>query len=144
MTDVRKQLRATSDELLQDLEVLITLEQEKRDIPADDERLVALAARIDEIAARVTRHTADERELAESLNRAAVAGETEATAIEATPPRPIATILADWRSAERQASDAEAGSPERLEADARVDALRAEYRRAYEATRSSTGGSPTS
>lgn len=145
MNDTQRDLRATSDALLQDLEVLIALEEEKRSIPADDERLVELAARIDEVATRVTDGTRRQRDLAADLNDAAVDGNAPTSSIEEVAPRPIAAILADWRMAERAQQDADPGSPVALEAAARIDALRVEYQRAYVAVREArdTGdGSP--
>ena len=135
MDGTQRDLRATSDALLQDLEVLIALEEEKRTIPADDERLVGLAARIDEVATRVTDRTRRQRDLAADLSDAATDGTGSAATIEETTPRSIAVILADWRTAERAVQDAEPGSPAGLEAAARIDALRAEYQRAYVAVR---------
>ena len=135
-SDALGELRDTSDALLRDLEVLIALEEEKRTIEPGDERLPALATRIDEIAARLVHQAGRERELAESLTTAVAVGDTSAaTTIDDTPSRGIAAILEDWRQAERVATAAEPGSPEAVEADARVDALRNEYRRAYEAAR---------
>jgi hypothetical protein len=142
MTDVQRQLRETSDALLQDLEVLLALEQEKRDIPVDDERMVALAARIDEIAGRVMANAREERDLAGPLQDAAQAGLAATTPIEDAPARSTSAILADWRAAERQARETGEGSPERMEAEARVDLLRAEYRRAYEAIRATVDREP--
>jgi hypothetical protein len=140
MTDVQQQLRSTSDALLQDLEVLITLEQEKRDLPVDDERMVALAARIDEIAVRVMEHARRERDLAGPLHEAAQAGLASSDPIEQAVPRATSVILADWRAAERQAQEADDGSPEQMEAEARIDLLRLEYRRAYETIRATGEG----
>src|SRR4029079_19164150 len=48
--DTGQALRATSDALLRDLEVLATIEEEKRSLEPGDPRLVQLAARIEEIA----------------------------------------------------------------------------------------------
>jgi hypothetical protein len=139
MTDVQRQLRSTSDALLQDLEVLLALEQEKRDIPADDERIVALAARIDEIAKRVIAHTRSERELVEPLNDLAQAGLASSVAIEQAPPRSTSVILSEWRAAERVLQGSAEGSPERMEAETRIALLRDEYRRAYDAIRATDG-----
>lgn len=135
MDDTQRDLRATSDALLQDLEVLIALEEEKRTIPADDERLVELAARIDEVATRVTDRTRHQHDLAADLNDAATDGTAPPATIEAAAPRSTAAILADWRMAERALQDAGPDSPAGLEAAARIDALRAEYQRAYVAVR---------
>jgi hypothetical protein len=57
--------------------------------------------------------------------------------IDETPARPVAVVLAEWRDAERRIGDLDPASAEADEARALVDALRAEYRRAYEAARHS-------
>jgi len=128
-------LRATSDALLRDLEVLGAIEEEKRTIPAGDPRLIELAARIEQIAQRLLGWTTEQRQLSEAAHEEVSAGAVDAAvAIEETP-RPMAAILADWREAERRAAALEPDSADATEAAALVDALRKEYRRAFEAAR---------
>jgi hypothetical protein len=131
--DVQDSLRATSDSLMRDLEVLSTLEEEKRNVKPDDPRLAGLAERIEEIARRVLATTVHQHGLADEINADPHAG-ADGASIEETR-RPVAAVLAEWRDAERRASTAAPGTPEASEASAQVDALRAEYRRAYEAAR---------
>jgi hypothetical protein len=131
--DTAEALRATSDALLRDLEVLGAIEEEKRTIPAGDPRLVELAARIEQIAHRLLGHSTDQRELSEAAQEEVSAGAVDAAvAIEETP-RPMAAILADWREAERRSAAMEADTADAIEAAALVDALRQEYRRAFDA-----------
>ncbi len=127
-------LRETSDALLRDLEVLVTIEEEKRSLEPGDPRLVELAARIEEIAGRVLTGTTRQHDLTKVVNQQVDAGSPNApaTSIDDTV-RPIQAILADWRDAERRAQAAEPGSAEAAEANALVDSLRDEYRRAHEA-----------
>lgn len=127
-------LRETSDALLRDLEVLVTIEEEKRSLEPGDPRLVELAARIEEIAGRVLTGTTRQHDLTKVVNQEVDAGSPNApaTSIDDTV-RPIQAILADWRDAERRAQAAEPGSAEAAEANALVDSLRDEYRRAHEA-----------
>ena len=127
-------LRETSDALLRDLDVLITIEEEKRTLEPGDPRLVDLAGRIEEIAQRVLAGTARQHELTKVANAQVDAGSAGAPAapIDDTP-RPLAAILAEWRDAERRSAVAQPGSAEAAEADAMVDSLRGEYRRALEA-----------
>ena len=135
MTETADALRMTSDALLRDLEVLGDIEEEKRTIPAGDPRLVELAARIEEIAHRLLGRTTDQRELSEAAHEEVSTGAVDAAvAIEDTP-RPMAAILAEWREAERRAMAAEPESADASEATALVDALRKEYRRAFDAAR---------
>lgn len=136
MGDTGQALRATSDALLRDLEVLSTIEEEKRLLEPGDPRLVQLAARIEEIAQRVLVGSVRQRQLTEVVITQVETGSPDApdAPIEATP-RPMQAILSDWRDAERRAAAAAAGSAEAAEAEALVSRLRDEYRRAHEAAR---------
>ena len=128
MTDA---LRANSDDLLRDLDVLGSLEDEKRGMLPKDPRMLELAGRIEEIARRVLAGSEHQRKLTEEIAGSAARG-VVAPAIDETP-RSMQAILADWRSAERRLAEAERGSAEALEAEALVDAAREAYRRAYDA-----------
>jgi hypothetical protein len=134
--DTAHALRETSDALLRDLDVLVAIEEEKRSLEPGDPRLVELAQRIDEIAIRVLSSTGRQRDLTKIVNAQVDAGAPSApeTSIEATR-RPIASILGEWRDAERRAAAAEPGSAEAAEADALVDRLRSEYRAAQDEAR---------
>ena len=127
-------LRETSDTLLRDLDVLVTLEEEKRSLEPGDDRLVELAGRIEEIAQRILSGSVRQHQLTQTVNAQVEAGSAGApdASIDQTP-RPLQAVLADWREAERRAASAESGSAEAAEADALVSSLREEYRRAHEA-----------
>jgi hypothetical protein len=134
LVDATSELRATSDLLLLDLDALGQLEEQKRLTPHGDPKLVDLAARIEEIAARLLQGSRRQRELTETVTQAAEAGTVEESAtIDAL--RSVSAILADWREAERVAGEAAPGSRERLEAEAMADRFREEYRRAFDAAR---------
>lgn len=135
MTDSAQDLRHTSDALLRDLEVLIALEEEKRGMEPGDDRLVGLAERIDELAGRVMARTTKQLDMVTETDKSVAAGEEPPPSIADTPPRSTATILAEWRAAQRTLDEAQAGSTEALEASARIDALRDEYRRTYDSLR---------
>ncbi len=132
--DTANALRETSDALLRDLDVLVTLEEEKRLLEPGDTRLVELAGRIEEIAQRILSGSVRQHQLTKTVNEEVAEGGPGApdASIDETP-RPIQAVLADWREAERRASVAEAGTAEASEADALVIRLRNEYRRAHEA-----------
>jgi hypothetical protein len=136
MAEPLRALRDASDELLRDLEALSVLEDDKRQIPPGDPRLVDLAEQIESIAARVLVTSGRQRELTEEIQETAEAGSGPATAktIDDTS-RPISAILSDWRDAERRLESAEAGTAEAREAEVIVDKLREEYREAHEAAR---------
>jgi hypothetical protein len=133
MQDTGDALREASDALLRDLEALSDLEATKREIVPGDPRLIELAGTIEALARRVLASSARQRELTIEANDLVDLGMPDAPSksIEETP-RPIPTILADWREAERRAQAAPAGSKEAAEADADIDRFKAEYRRAHE------------
>ncbi len=126
-------LRTTSDSLLRDLDVLVTIEEEKRSLEPGDPRLVELAERIEEIARRVLQRTERQHDLTRVVNAQVAADSPQApeTSIDDTV-RPIQAVLADWRDAERRAASAAPASAEAAEANALVDSLREEYRRAHQ------------
>jgi hypothetical protein len=131
MEDTAADLRATSDALMRDLDVLAAIEDEKRTLPPGDPRLVDLAQRVEDIAHRVLSSTVRQRKLTEVGNEqveSAVPGRPVAS-IDQTP-RAIADILAEWRAAERRAAAAAPGSAEAAEARALADHHREEYRQA--------------
>ena len=136
MAEPLRALRDASDELLRDLEALSVLEDEKRQTPPGDPRLVDLAERIESIATRVLITSGRQRELTEELQETAGAGSAPATAKTIDDiQRPISAILSDWRDAERRFESATAGTAEAREAEVLVDRLREEYREAHEAAR---------
>jgi hypothetical protein len=136
MENTAADLRATSDALIADLEVLATIEDEKRTLEPGDPRLVELAERIEEVAQRVLSGSVRQRQLTEVGHEQVQAGAPDApdTPIADTP-RPIADILAAWREAERRLGAAAPESAEAVEARALADHCREEYRRALEERR---------
>ena len=126
MTD-ESALRTASDAFLARLDRLHDLEVEKRLLTPGTDRMVALAAEIEELtrdvlSAASTQHTlADRADPNDGLRP-----------IEAIPPREAADILADWRAAERRFTTAETGSAEQDGARADIERLRQEYSRAFE------------
>jgi hypothetical protein len=133
VVDTGDALRETSDTLLRDLDVLVTIEEEKRSLEPGDPRLVELAERIEVIARRVLNGTVRQHDLTRTINAQVAADVPRApdASIDDTA-RPIQAVLADWREAERRAIAAEPGSAEAAEANALVNLLREEYRRAHD------------
>jgi hypothetical protein len=131
MSSTSDALRITSDTLLRDLEVLGRLEDEKRSLAPGDPRLVDLAGQIEEIARRVLSGSRRQRQLSEDASVQVETGEAGAprASIEATPRHPT-EILAEWRDAERRVAAADPDSAAWTEAEAMVELLREEYRRA--------------
>jgi hypothetical protein len=128
-------LRSTSDDLIRDLDVLATLEEEKRTLAPDDPRFGALAARIAEVAERVLAASRRQRELSQDASREAILGPSATRPIDDRP-RSIHDVLSEWREAERRLAAAAPGSAEEAEAQVLVRHLRAEYQRAREAAES--------
>jgi hypothetical protein len=121
-------LRMTSDAILRDLEALILLEEQKRQLPLNDPALVDLANQVREIADRILDQSRDQV----AQTAAAVADPNIVASIASTPRTP-ASILAEWRELERRASAAPEGSAERTEIEILASRLRDEYRTAYDA-----------
>jgi hypothetical protein len=132
MTEPGRALRETSDELIRDLEALSTLEDEKRQIPPDDSRVIDLATRIESIATRVLIASGRQRELTEQAQEALEAGSAASIKAIDDTPRPISAILSDWRDAERRLETTTKGSAEEREVEVLIDQLREEYRRAHD------------
>ena len=130
MTNLPDALRATSDALLRDLEALSRLEDEKRSLEPSDPRLLELAGQVEEIATRVLARSGEQR----SLSEQAVANASPGPAIDDVQRSP-ASILAEWREAERRAAAAAPGSAESSEVEVLIERLREEYRAAFEASR---------
>ena len=129
--DASRELRRSSDSLLDDLSLLAGLEQEKRSLPADSPELVRLAEEIERLALRVLGSSRRQRSLSEEVSETAATGTQPPPTIEETP-REIHLILADWRDAERRAAEAQPGSEEEAAAERDIDRLRSEYRAAHE------------
>jgi len=132
MSRTAKALRTTSDALLRDLERLQALELEKRQLEPEDGRLVALSEEVAELAARVLASSRVQERLSKRVEELIRVADPDAPQdpIEATP-RDMATILSEWRDAERRAAAAEEGSAEAHAAEAQIDMLREEYREAH-------------
>jgi hypothetical protein len=133
LSETGSALRATSDALIQDLERLAALEREKRSMAPTDPRLVGIAAEVEQLALRVLGRSVKQRELTQDARNEVKSGDPDAPMHSiATTPREIHVILAEWRDAERRATDAPGGSPHRSAAEAQIDRLRAEYRQAHD------------
>ena len=133
MSETGSALRATSDALLADLQVLESLEREKRQLTPGHPRLLELAAEVEEIAHRLLGRTVRQRELSAAAHeQTEVAHDTGPRASIDGTVREIHLILADWRDAERRGGEAEPGSAEEATARAHAERLRKEYRQAHE------------
>ncbi len=127
-----RELRSASDSLLRALEQVHELEMEKRAELPGTPKFVELARRIEDLALEVLRRTEHQEVLARESATLRHAGQGIDRPIEAIePPRHLATVLDEWRAAERRLMDAGPGSDEAHEAAAASRRLRDEYRRAH-------------
>ena len=127
-------LKRRSDTLLADLARLVALEEAKREVPVGDPRLVDLAREVETVAERVLAGSTHQRELTEELHATTPDGAGPASRRWA---RSIQAILEEWRAVERGLEATEPGSPDAIALEERVEVLREEYPRAYEAARKS-------
>jgi hypothetical protein len=126
MTD-ESQLRVTSDAFLARLDRLHDLESEKRLLTPGSDRMVGLAAEIEELVRDVLAVASTQLDLAHKAEHVPAL-----RPIEAVPPRDAPEILADWRAAERRLTSAEPGTADADAARADIERLRHEYSRAFE------------
>jgi hypothetical protein len=131
---IAEDLRGASDDLLATLDELAALEGQKRQLRPGDPMTTELSERISQLAERVLSGTVVELRLSEQALTQATAGSADGPTapIEETP-RPLATILDEWREAERRAAGARPASAEWLVATADSERLREEYRRGLDA-----------
>ncbi len=129
-------LRVASDSLLSDLELLQTLEEEKRTYPPESPRFGELARQIEELATRVLAVSSEQRATGEELAETHVRG--AAIPLADAPSRPINVILAEWRDAERRLEEMEPESLQAAVVRAEIARLRAEYQRAHRTTAGAT------
>jgi hypothetical protein len=132
---LERELRDTSDSLMRALDQLHDLEAVKRDMPTGTAAFVELAQRIEDLAVEVLRRTERQASLAEDTEARRSAGGSEGRTINEVPAsqRDLATILSEWRDAERRLAAADPASLESSTVAAEVRRLREEYRMAHEA-----------
>ena len=120
-----QELRVTSDSFLARVERLQALEEQKRELPAAD--AADLAREVEALTREVLAWAERQTELAEKA-----AESSEGTVpIAVIPPRPLHTVLEEWRVAERRLDGEQPGTAGFESARADVDRLRDEYARAY-------------
>lgn len=137
MTD--QELRITSDSFLALVERLQALEEQKRELPAED--AADIAREVEELTKEVLAWAERQTDLAEKA--AASPSTSTGTPIAVVPPRPLHVVLEDWRSAERRLASERPGTAGFESIRAEIDRLRDEYARAYSA-QSRGGGSSKS
>jgi hypothetical protein len=121
-------LRVASDNFLTRVERLHALEEQKRELPPDE--TAAMAHEVEALTREILEWAKRQTTLAEE---AAQPGNDPGRPIAIVGPRPLPTVLADWRAAERRMQDEQPGTATWESARADVDRLRDEYARAYHA-----------
>lgn len=132
---IKPELHATSDALLASLDRLRELELEKRQTALESPRLVELAEEIERLAESVLSASDVQTDLARLAHAMVEGGQLAGTdSIESlAETRDVHTVLAEWRDTERALGELEPGSAAATQLRARIETLRAEYRRAHNA-----------
>ena len=127
-TELETSLRVTSDSFLTRVERLHALEEQKRELPADE--IVAMADEVESLSREILDWAAKQAELARTV-ASTEPGTSRPIAI--IPPRQLSIVLGEWRASERVLSVQEPGTAAWESARADVERLREEYARAYRA-----------
>lgn len=132
--ELEADLRVASDRLLQTLDQLSVLENEKRTLKPGSARFQTLAKEVERLASEVFAQTHKQEQLGQQAKAVEREKGVELPPInEATRKRELSVILGEWRDAERRLSMAGPDSAEFATATADVARLRAEYHAAYSA-----------
>ena len=134
MTDIEGRLRGASDSLLEGLDRLEKLEEQKRSLTPGTPAFVKAAAEVRQLSQELLQASAIQERLAAHTVELRGAGSDVLPdqPIEDMAPRDLADILQEWRAAERQLAEAEPGSAEAAGLAATVSRLRDEYQRAHD------------
>jgi hypothetical protein len=135
--ELEQDLRSASDQMLSTLAELERLENIKRAEQPGTERFRSLADEIERLASVVFAHTHNQKNLADRTVQVTERSTVQLTPIEdVTATRDVRVILAEWRAAERLASETAPETAEHSQAIADARRLRDEYQRAYREPRS--------
>ncbi|HSH21021.1 MAG TPA: hypothetical protein VK992_00185 [Candidatus Caenarcaniphilales bacterium] len=133
--NLEQDLRYTSDEMMRALERLRLLETRKRKMKPGTDAFQKLAKEVEELAGRVFFHTQEQERLATESVELVEAALIDPHPIDEVPPnRQLQIILSEWRDAERRLAEATPGTVQASDANADIERLRLEYRRAAQAS----------
>jgi hypothetical protein len=121
------ELRAASDKMLEILDRLRSIEEEKRRVEVGTPQFVALASEAEGLSRDVFRWSQLQDDLAHESPRRRATGTVTGRPIEASPVRPMQQILADWREAEIRLQRLRPGSREATQTIRDIERLRDEY-----------------
>ena len=130
----RGEFRATTDQLLEIIDDLRTLERRKQTVAVGTPEFVDLAIKAADQAKLTFRWCQMQLEMAhEAAARLESGQETSNVQLIKVVPRPIDRILANWREAQFRLEIARPGSPEAISAADDIERFREEYQVAHEA-----------
>jgi hypothetical protein len=130
----RGEIRATTDQLLEIIDDLRTLERRKQTVAVGTPEFVDLAVKAADQAKLTFRWCQMQLEMAhEAAARLESGQETPNVHLIKVVPRPIDRILANWREAQFRLEIARPGSREAMSAADEIERLREEYQVAHEA-----------
>lgn len=128
------ELRAHSDHMVQLIERLHELEEEKHHVGVGTPRFVELAEEIDRLSRLVFRWSGMQFQSAEHAATRLERGEITPQALDEVEPRRLDVILAAWREAQFRFELAHPGSAEAQEAADDIERLREEFQASQEQT----------
>jgi hypothetical protein len=121
--------RSVSDQLLEIMDRLRSVEERKRRAPLGSDEFVALAEEAETQGRLVFRWTGVQLEMARHAASRLARGELQPEVrLVDVEPRPLTRILAAWREAQIRFEMAKPGTPEATEALEAIERLREEYR----------------
>jgi hypothetical protein len=129
--EIQPELRRVSDSILEGVDRLRALEQEKRTLPVGSPRFLDIAQEVEELAREILRKSELEEHLGQrnAERQARGPGSVEHRTIDETPPpRDRGLVLEEWAAAERRVAGMDPDSPGAEEARAEARRLRDEWR----------------
>jgi hypothetical protein len=132
LTDQRE-FKATSDQMLDLIDRLRTVEQAKQTVGYGSAEFVELATEAEKLSRLAFRWSGLQLQMAEAATSAVARGEVSGAPASEVSPRPLDRILAAWREAQLRFEISRPGSAEAAAAADAIERLREEYRAVEEA-----------
>ena len=130
----RGEFRATTDQMIEIIDGLRAVEQEKQRVPLGDPEFLLLAKRAEDLSRLAFRWAGLQLTMAldarDRIARGKLPADVRLIDVE---PRQLDRVLADWREAQFRLEIAALGSPEADAATRQIERLRDEYQAIHEA-----------
>ena len=124
----RGEFRATSDQMVEILEDLRAVEDQKRHVPVGSPEFIIAAKGAEELSRLAFRWAQMQLQMALAVQSRIAAGELAGdVTLVSVEPRPLDRVLAHWREAQLRLEIAALGSPEAEAAARDIERLREEY-----------------